>query len=154
MGILKDVKSLLKVVKWYDDESDVRPPSQPDSDGTGVTYDEFVRISHKYEPLGFTTEFIVCAANKIGNRVYPGYRHADCEELQSQCEEHTSKEAMQMYTEDRKHQGFLTSHNRWVDRKEAWVIANMNGQIRFGPPPVGKGRELISEHLYMHPEEL
>jgi len=42
-------------------------------------------------------------------------------------------------------QGFLTSHNRFVDRKEAWLIAERENQIvRFSG---GKG-VLYSEDIY------
>lgn len=33
---------------------------------------------------------------------------------------------------DRDHQGFLTSLNRYVGRKEAWIIAKENNQIVYG----------------------
>jgi hypothetical protein len=35
-------------------------------------------------------------------------------------------------SEHRKHQGFLTSEDRYVDRREAWKIAKENNQIKFG----------------------
>ena len=51
---------------------------------------------------------------------------------------------------DRKDQGFLTSENRFVDRKEAWKIAKKEGQIYFGYEASNNGEnsELISENLY------
>lgn len=42
-------------------------------------------------------------------------------------------------------QGFLTSHNRFVDRKEAWVIAKKQGQIF---QVTGGEGTLYSEDIY------
>jgi len=51
---------------------------------------------------------------------------------------------------DRDEQGFLTSENRFVSRREAWFIAKKNKQIRFGLEATENGEfsELISENLY------
>lgn len=43
-----------------------------------------------------------------------------------------------------KEQGFLTSHNRFVDRKEAFIIATNNNQVL----PGHRGDKLFSEDLY------
>lgn len=50
----------------------------------------------------------------------------------------------------RKHQGFITSLDRYVDRKEAWKIAKENNQIMLIDklPDMGEDPILISEHLY------
>ena len=50
----------------------------------------------------------------------------------------------------RKHQGFITSTDRYVDRKEGWEIALKNNQIQFGKEASTIGSEsiLISENLY------
>ncbi len=50
----------------------------------------------------------------------------------------------------RSHQGFITSLDRYVDRKEGWVIAKMNNQIKFGLSASDNGEDsiLISENLY------
>lgn len=50
----------------------------------------------------------------------------------------------------RKSQGFITSLDRYVDRKEAWKIAKENNQIKFGLKVCDRGEdsELISENLY------
>ena len=52
----------------------------------------------------------------------------------------------------REHQGFLTSKNRYVDRKEAWKIADENNQIKFGKECSDNGdySELVSENLYQN----
>lgn len=43
-------------------------------------------------------------------------------------------------------QGFLTSANRFVDRKEAWIIAKKASQIKY-LLEINSGL-LYSEHLY------
>lgn len=52
--------------------------------------------------------------------------------------------------EQRKHQGFMTSLDRYIDRKEAWCIAKENNQITYGLLASDNGDEsiLISENLY------
>jgi hypothetical protein len=47
-------------------------------------------------------------------------------------------------------QGFLTSLNRYVDRKEGWIIAKKNKQIQWGLEASENGEDsaLISENLY------
>ena len=49
-----------------------------------------------------------------------------------------------------KHQGFITSLDRYVDRSEAWIIANSNNQIQFGSTSNNSKYDsiLISENLY------
>lgn len=51
--------------------------------------------------------------------------------------------------EYKKHQGFITSKDRYVDRREAYLIAKDVGQIRNGNY-LGTIEEpmLISEHIY------
>lgn len=50
----------------------------------------------------------------------------------------------------REHQGFITSLDRYVNRKEGWSIAKANNQIQFGL--IASENEddsiLISENLY------
>jgi len=58
-----------------------------------------------------------------------------------------------MSSEDhRKHQGFITSLDRYVDRKEGWKIAKANNQIQYGLIVSEDENEeesiLISENLY------
>jgi hypothetical protein len=98
-------------------------------------------------------EFILCAALKFGEIVVPGHRHSDCYKLLDDFKVN--------YPGDRSNQGFLTSENRFVDRKEGWKIAKDNGQIKYGLEAsdhdnepilgleIGKMEsELISENLY------
>ena len=64
-----------------------------------------------------------------------GYRHSSCIELKSQ---------MKIPYYSRPIQGFLTSENRFVDRKEALKIAKKAGQV---DKPLNS-KYLISEDLY------
>ena len=50
----------------------------------------------------------------------------------------------------RDHQGFITSLDRYVNRKEGWNIAVENNQIQFGLIASENGDDsiLISENLY------
>ena len=50
----------------------------------------------------------------------------------------------------KEHIGFLTSLDRFVSRKEAWIIAKENNQIKFGLEASENGDNsiLISENLW------
>src|SRR6478735_2871141 len=48
---------------------------------------------------------------------------------------------------DRDSQGFITNTNRYVNRKEGWLIAKAANQIKFGPTETDKNSILISENL-------
>ena len=91
-------------------------------------------------------EFILCAAIMWGDIMITGYRHGDCYETLYAFVGDFSEQA----EPGREHQGFLTSKNRYVDRKEGWKIANENNQIKFGKKASDRGEEseLISENLY------
>lgn len=82
---------------------------------------------------------VVCAAN-INSRgfVVLGARHFDS------CMHETIR-ALGLEDEDWQ-QGFITNMGNWVDRKEAWIIADRAGQIirRVG----GDTQKLYSENLY------
>jgi hypothetical protein len=90
-------------------------------------------------------EFILCAAADYNGHIVCGYRHGDCNRL---------LEGLlgidETLTPGREKQGFMTSLNRFVDRKEAWKIALANNQIKFGlkASDNGEDSELISENLY------
>lgn len=87
-------------------------------------------------------EFILCAAihnpeekDVAGNPlIYAGHRH------------HNILHQSELISRRLSHQGFLTSFGRFVDRKEAFLIASENNQIvnNFNE----KINELFSEHLY------
>lgn len=97
-------------------------------------------------------EKIVCSAieianvNDVYNGIYLGLRHGDCffqisrirtlvgdsDEWRVKCLQNAK-------------QGFLTTKNRFVDRKEAMKIARVQGQVIAS---FGNGTELYSECLY------
>ena len=91
-------------------------------------------------------EVIVCAAVRDPKTmiVYPSVRHGDeifwiimddknPSNTDADCSHFT--------------QGFLTNKQRFVNRSEAWEIAEREGQIRFELPCDDK-RQLYSENLY------
>lgn len=92
------------------------------------------------------TERILCAALLYRGMIIAGHRHSDCYK--------TITNLYVLFTADsipitglpeRKDQGFLTSHNRFVTRAEAWEIAKANDQIAFGKD--SSDDFLISENL-------
>jgi len=91
-------------------------------------------------------EFILCSAINHNATIVCGYRHKDCYETIRQLVPNITEDDLP----DRYLQGFLTSLNRFVDRKEAWVIAKNNNQIKYGlkVSDIGDDSELISENLY------
>ena len=88
-------------------------------------------------------EFILCASLNFNGTIISAARHSDCYEI-----------LRELYADPvlppRENQGFLTSLNRYVDRKEAWKIAKDNNQIKFGLTASENGDDsiLISENLY------
>lgn len=92
-------------------------------------------------------EYILCAAINHEAVIVTGYRHEDCYETIRNLVPGISDDDLP----DRYMQGFLTSKNRFVDRKEAWEIAKENNQIKFGlaVSDLGEDSILISENLYM-----
>lgn len=83
-------------------------------------------------------EWIICSAIKLGEKVFPGRRHADCAEL--------VKDAGLDF--ERKDTGFLTSTGRYVDRSEAFLIAKANNQIVHTMFDEDKEGILTSEDLF------
>ena len=85
-------------------------------------------------------EYVLCAAIHVQNGfkestidnikegiIVCGRRHSDCYNvLKGILGDYT--QAVD-YKPERDHQGFLTSKNRFVDRKEAWIIAEKQNQI-------------------------
>lgn len=101
---------------------------------------------HEQQPNGIEIGFVVC-----------GRRHGDCyqcvksivgldEAIRLKIENAQTNADL---SEHRKHQGFITNTNRYVDRKEAWEIANDANQIIYGKDsPDTDNPILISENLY------
>lgn len=90
-------------------------------------------------------ELIICAAIQIveTGKIFYGHRHDKCQN--SLNGELSWTMTRQQIAAVEKVQGFVTSLNRFVDRKEAWIIAKANNQIirQSG----GEG-VLYSEDLY------
>lgn len=88
-------------------------------------------------------EFILCAALNYNGTIISAARHSDCYNVLKEL-------FADPVLPEREDQGFLTSKNRFVDRKEAWKIAKENNQIKFGLKASDKGEDsiLISENLY------
>jgi len=93
-------------------------------------------------------EYILCSAIKIDNIIVCGRRHKDCYKIYSEIRKSCGDYSI--CDQNRNEQGFLTSENRYVDRKEAWNIAKDNNQIKYGlkASEDGINSELISENLY------
>ena len=75
---------------------------------SAIHYDTGIREAHQPENIEFG--IVVC-----------GYRHSSCLTIKSQISK--------LWVVHRPVQGFLTSENRFVDRKEASQIAYKAGQI-------------------------
>ena len=88
-------------------------------------------------------EIILCAAINYKGIIICGHRHGDCYTV---LRDLLSKYITPDDLPEREDQGFLTSFNRYVDREEAFLIAQANDQIQFGKDCTDK--ILISENLY------
>lgn len=81
---------------------------------------------HEHGPLNIEDGFVIC-----------GRRHHDCLATLMDCfPEHKGKDAIQ---------GFISSDNRFLNRKEALVVAMKARQIHAKHPPYDM---LVSEDLY------
>jgi hypothetical protein len=96
---------------------------------------------HAQQPDNIHTGFVIC-----------GRRHHNCyqtiTDLKGDYNEYFK--SLDMSDEDyKKLNGFITSHDRYVTRKEAFKIAKDNNQIVFGHCfDNDELNILISEHLY------
>ena len=95
---------------------------------------------HEEQPKGILEGFVIC-----------GRRHSNCyqtiTDLMGNHNDYFKKLNIEHW---RDHQGFITSSDRYVGRKEAWEIARRNNQIIFGGEASDMGEDsiLISENLY------
>jgi hypothetical protein len=97
---------------------------------------------HKNQPENIKSGFVIC-----------GRRHNNCyqtiTDLKGDYKEYLK--TLNISEEDyREHQGFITSLNRYVNRKEGFKIAKNMKQIQFGLDFTADDEEsiLISENLY------
>ena len=121
-------------------------------DKTELTYSQFLDMMGESEEVlqvenkPFDREFILCASLKFHDNIVSGHRHSDCYELiRKMCPNIADTSLPQ-----REDQGFLTSLNRHVDRREGWKIAKENNQIKWGLNAScdNEDSQLISENLY------
>jgi hypothetical protein len=94
----------------------------------------------KGEPVSNKSEFILCAAYKIDDLIFYGFRHKDCLYLAAKCAKNATKENSEA--------GFLTSKNRFVDRAEGFDIAKKENQIWHTLHSETEKNILTSEDLY------
>ena len=94
-----------------------------------------------------TSEFILCSAIQYHGVIVSGRKHSDCYAVLNAL---TSFKLKTNEMPDRSNQGFLTSRNKYVTRKEAWKIALIANQIRYGlkASENDEESELISENLF------
>lgn len=99
--------------------------------------------------MAFQKEYILCAAMLYKDIVVPGRRHGDCIKLIESLIGPVKTE----FIPKRENQGFLTSHNRYVTRAEAFIIAKDNNQIYHSVHGNDTTGQLISEDLYDYDDE-
>jgi len=88
---------------------------------------------------------IICAAVRIDetDKIFLGHRHCHCNDAANG--ELSWSMNRQEISKLETTEGFMTSENRFVDRKEAWKIAEAAGQIK---QQSGGHGTLYSEDLY------
>lgn len=87
-----------------------------------------------------TPRRVVCAANRVGDRIVTGARHYD-KVMHAQIAR-SEGAAFWRHAE----QGFIDQFGDFLTREEAWVVAEAQGQIRHRCG--GDGKKLFSENLY------
>jgi len=112
-------------------------------------------------------EFIICAAIWVNDNqehkqqpsnisigfVLSGRRHHNCYQAIADLKGDVDTYLLSLGLSDkdmRNHQGFVTSLDRYFNRKDAWAIAKANNQIQYGLAASENGEDsiLISENLY------
>lgn len=97
---------------------------------------------HEQQPENIEIGFVIC-----------GRRHHNCYQTIKDLKDDVNfyfKSLNMSESDYREHQGFITSLDRYVNRKEGWNIAKANNQIQFGLTASENGSDsiLISENLY------
>ncbi len=89
-------------------------------------------------------EYILCSAVNHNGTIVCGRRHKDCHNIIENLVGINNADC------NREQQGFLTSLNRFVDRKEALIIAKTNKQLvhKMFDDDTDLNRELTSEDLF------
>src|SRR6478752_8153270 len=97
------------------------------------------KMEHLAQPPNVKTGFVVC-----------GRRHSDCYQtiifLRGDIDDFFKSLGISA-ADQRKCQGFMTSNNRYVDRREAYKLAKENNQIEYGGEAIENDDDsiLISE---------
>ena len=142
----------LHFILWLDEDNKWWVYGTEIKNKTELTYSQFLDMMGESEEVlqvenkPFDREFILCASLKFHDNIVSGHRHSDCYELiRKMCPNIADTSLPQ-----REDQGFLTSLNRHVDRREGWKIAKENNQIKWGLNASDDNEEsqLISENLY------
>lgn len=99
-------------------------------------------VLHKQQPINIDIGFVIC-----------GRRHSNCYQTITDLkgDQKTYFKELNISDEDiRKYQGFMTSLDRFVSRKEGYIIAKDNNQIVYGLTASENEEDsiLISENLY------
>ena len=99
-------------------------------------------LKHNQQPENIEIGFVIC-----------GRRHNNCYQTIKDLkgDVNTYFKSLNMSDDNyREHQGFITSLDRYVNRKEGWNIAKSNNQIQIGLDASENEEDsiLISENLY------
>lgn len=86
---------------------------------------------------------VVCAAIRLDDKLVVGPRHWDGV-MHSQCD--TAARIANHDKHEKEEQGFIDQRGVFMDRREAWKVADAAGQILFRCG--GDGERLFSENLY------
>ncbi|MFA5174762.1 MAG: hypothetical protein WC438_06290 [Candidatus Pacearchaeota archaeon] len=106
-----------------------------------VSSEDIIPVVEKEEEVRKDkTEKIICAAVLYKRKIYRGHRH--CHAIQAMNDELSWKMSREKLCKINYEQGFITTENRFVLRKEAADIAFKTGQIKE------KIDDLYSENLY------
>ena len=93
-------------------------------------------------------EICICSAVEWNGKVWRGHRHNDCIRVQEDELSYTMTRKEMCEKNVSKNQGFITSKNRFVDRKEGCKLQQeANISSRLTDYPFHRG-ELYSEDLY------
>ena len=91
-------------------------------------------------------EICICAATKYGDRIFRGHRHNNC--ILAANDALSYDMSRKQIAELEKIDGFITSKNRFVDRKEGCRLQKEAGIESVDPKWPYLNDELYSEDLY------
>ena len=119
----------VSVKKWFEanylDGDEVQ-------DGQMLSSAECLEALHSHTTALKGREFeekIICSAVKFKDKVWMGHRHGGAINAMHDALSYTMNRKEMNEAQVDRNQGFVTSTGRYVDRAEAWVIAENAGQI-------------------------